>query len=456
MGAHHFAPHTAPPGRRSPAWRGRGPLVRRSSLRLALLSVLLATPAAEAWQTARIEDRIDNAEELLRGCERRRALLAASAAGAVPGRQDAADGATPASASPCELAAIDARLRRVKPAVWALHAPPGRDVLFATVNLPYPGLLVSRDDGESWHWRHLFVHGYNRDRPLLLRGLDARDGLLAVASEGGILLSRDGGFTFTTALEGRSFTAVVISPFCSRVLVAGGDATSVVSLDGGATWSELGFSEFVRDLRTTNRHLVDHITSLEFDPASPERLYVGTGSHLYRLALDGPRGRRWQAMEGTAAGRVHDDSTVYNIAIGERFLISTCNGVYFLRRDDADLAGDQARVEWGKFRDRAFAGRGVGGPKGNLRSYFVSEDPDDPGRILVADFAGLYEGRSEGGAIRWRRVSELPYYSAANGYPEYTAIAWTRGGDAVVGSRYGGIFVQRPERAAAEPACFLR
>lgn len=419
--------------------------MRRSTLCLGLLAALLSPSAAEAWKAARIEDRIDNAAELLRGCEQRRLLA---------GQQEAADGSGPASA--CALAPIDEGLRRAKPAVWAMHAPPGRDHLFATVNLPYPGLLVSSDGGESWHWRHLFVDGYNRDRPLLLRGIDSRDGLLAIASEAGILLSRDAGYTFTTALEGRPFTAVAISPRCSRVLVAGGDATSVVSTDGGATWTELGFSRFVRELRTSNRHLVDHITSLGFDPGAPERVYVGTGSHLYRLVLDGPHGRRWQAMEGTPAGRVHDDSTVYNIAIGSRFMISTCNGVYFLRRGDEDLARDQARVEWGKFRDKAFAGRGVGGPKGNLRSYFVSEDPDEPDRILVADFAGLYEGRSEGGAMRWERVRELPYYSPGTGYPEYTAIAWTRAGEAVVGSRYGGIFVQRQEREAAEPSCFLR
>ena len=451
--------------------------MRPTTLRIALLSALLTASSAEAWKAARIDDRIDNAAELLRGCEQRRAVAEerrlqaeawarhqaaeARSAGEAGPEAVAAALAAPAEAHAlqpsCELGAIDARLRRATPAVWAMHSQPAGDLLLATVNLPYPGLLVSSDGGESWHWRHLFVHGYNRDRPLLLRGIDSRDGLLAIASEGGILLSRDAGFTFTTALEGRSFTAVVISPTCSNVLVAGGDATSVVSTDGGATWSELGFSGFVRGLHTSNRHLVDHITSLEFDPEEPETVYVGTGSHLYRLVLDGPRALRWQAMEGTPAGRVHDDSTVYNIAIGSRFMISTCNGVYYLQRLGADLGSDQAEVVWGKFRDQAFAGRGVGGPKGNLRSYFVSEDPSDPGRILVADFAGLYEGRSDGAGIRWQRVRELPYYSPRTGYPEYTAIAWTRSGDAVVGSRYGGIFVQdRPDRPAPEPPCFLR
>jgi hypothetical protein len=151
-------------------------------------------------------------------------------------------------------------------------------------------------------------------------------------------------------------------------------------------------------------------------------------------------------MEGDRQGRVHDDSTVYNVAIGSRFMISTCNGVYVLARLGADLDRAQADVSWQKFRDAAFSGRGVGGPRGNLRSYFVAEDPTDAGRILVADFAGLYEGRSDGGRMRWKRVEDLPYYSPDAGYPEYTAITWTSAGEAIVGSRYRGIFFQSRAR----------
>jgi hypothetical protein len=458
--------------------------VHQPTLRVTLTAVALAgllASAAHGWKAARIVGRIDNAAELLRGCEERRALAeqrrlqadawasyqeaqgAATVGDPVPGGA-AGPAVEPEPIRPlpaCELASIDDRLRRGTPAVWAMQAVPDGTVLLATVNLPFPGLMVSTDAGDTWHYRHLFVRGYNQDRPVMLRGIAYRDGLLAVASDAGILLSRDSGHTFRTALEGHSFSAVAISPQCERVIVAGGDGTSVVSTDGGETWSELGFTDFVRELDTSNRHLIDHITSLEFDPAQPDTVYVGTGSHLYRLVLDGSRARRWQAMEGTRAGRVLDDSTVYNIAIGSRFMISTCNGVYWLERLEDDLAEDQAEVVWRKFKDKAFTGRGVGGPKGNLRSYFVSEDPGDPGRILVADFAGLYEGRSAEGGVRWRRVEDLPYYSPDAGYPEYTAITWTRAGEAVVGSRWGGIFVQdRPEapgaRGGAGTSCFLR
>jgi hypothetical protein len=167
----------------------------------------------------------------------------------------------------------------------------------------------------------------------------------------------------------------------------------------------------------------------------------------------------WQAMEGSAGARVLDDSTVYNIEIGSRLMISTCNGVYWAERIGGDLGGQQADVSWRKFRDAAFSKRLVGGPKGNLRSYFVAEDPADRSRVLVADFAGLYEGRSQDGTMRWRRVEEVPYYSSLTGYPEYTAIAWPAGGTAVVGSRYRGIFVQpgaapRPATGGG-PSCFL-
>ena len=162
-------------------------------------------------------------------------------------------------------------------------------------------------------------------------------------------------------------------------------------------------------------------------------------------------------MEGNAAGRVLDDSTVYNIEIGERFMISTCNGVYYLDRRGADLGRDQADVSWKKFRDATFSKRGVGGPKGNLRAYFVAEDPVDRDRVLVADFAGLYEGTDDGNGMHWKRIEELPYGSLTGGYPEYTSIAWTRKGETVVGSRYRGIFVDdERDRGGPWPSCVLR
>jgi hypothetical protein len=289
----------------------------------------------------------------------------------------------------------------------------------------------------------------------MLRGLDAQEGLLAIATEGGVLLSTDGGRSFSTQLAGQSFWAVAIAPAAlsspaSPRIVAGGDGTSYLSEDGGRTWSDLGFSRFTAALHTHNPYRIDHITSVRFDPRRRDVAYVGTGSHLYRVVL-GPGGGRWQAMEGAPGARVLDDSTVYNIAFGTRMMISTCNGVYYLE-SLGDSTADQATVRWGKFRDAAFTHRGIGGPSLNLRAYFVSEDPGERGRVLIADFAGLYEGRSDGTRMRWRRIPGLPYYSPITGYPEYTSIAWTENGDAVVGSRYRGIFIDRDSMTTAPGA----
>ncbi|HVS02394.1 MAG TPA: hypothetical protein VMT16_06460 [Thermoanaerobaculia bacterium] len=423
----------------------------------------LVTTTAAAWEAARIEPRVDNLEELLRGCaerhasalERHRAIDAWVAHQSALG-EDVRGSYEKDPLPSCSQEAITPRLGSQSPGVWAIAASPGRDLLFATVNLPVAGVLVSRDGGASWHYRHLFLRGYNVDRGLLLRGIDYRHGVLAVASDTGLLLSRDGGRTFTSTLGDHALSAVALSPHHRRVIVVGGDGTSFLSTDGGETWSDLAFTAFTRGLATRNRFLIDHITSLEIDPADPATLYAGTGSHLYRFAMLGGGGR-WQAMEGDGQGRVHDDSTVYNIEIGSRFMISTCNGVYYLARRGSRDGGDRADVSWGKFRHAAFSNRTVGGPKGNLRSYYVAEDPDEPGRLLVADFAGLYEGRPEGSGTHWRRVEQLPFYSSATGYPEYTAVAWTAAGDAVVGSRYRGIFVERrppPRRPAS--TCALR
>ncbi len=454
--------------------RLRRPEVRLVSLVLGCLLAAshLGAGTAVAWQTARIDPRVDNLDELLGACERKReaaldrnrevdAWVAYKAGLGEDVSKQAAKGPVPA----CDSAAISARLGSAPPAVWAMTTADG-GLLYATVNLPLPALLVSADGGHSWHYRHVFLGGYNVERALMLRGLAYRDGLLAVASDGGVLLSADGGLSFDRALAGKSLWAVAISSQPDRRLVAGGDGTSFLSVDGGANWTDLAFSRFTRSLATSNPHRIDHITSAAFDPADARTVYFGTGSHLYRFVLDagdrGGAGGRWQAMEGTAAGRVLDDSTVYNIEIGERFMISTCNGVYYLDRKagnlGADLSRDQADVSWRKFRDAAFSKRGVGGPKGNLRAYFVAEDPVDRDRVLVADFAALYEGTDDGQGMRWKRVEDLPYGSQRSGYPEYTSIAWTRSGQTVVGSRYRGIFVDDAARtdAGPGPSCVLR
>ncbi|HEV8238268.1 MAG TPA: hypothetical protein VGS57_02750 [Thermoanaerobaculia bacterium] len=430
-----------------------------------LAAPLLAPTAASAWQTARIEARVDNLDELLGACARKReealdsnrevdAWVAYKAGLGEDVSKQAAKRPVPA----CDSATISARLATAPPAVWAMTVG-GNGLLYATVNLPSPAILVSGDGGHSWHYRHLFLGGYNVERAVMLRGIAYRDGLLAVASDAGVLLSADDGLTFTHALPGKSLWAVAISPLSNARLVAGGDGTSFLSEDGGTTWSDLAFSRFTRLLATNNPHRVDHITSAAFDPDNDRNVYFGTGSHLYRFVLDTPAAAtgRWQAMEGNAGGHVLDDSTVYNIEIGERFMISTCNGVYYLDRLGADTSRDQADVSWGKFRDATFTKRGVGGPKGNLRAYYVAEDPVDRDRVLVADFAALYEGTANGKGMHWKRVEDLPYGSQLAGYPEYTSIAWTRDGQTVVGSRYRGIFVDDEPRAADPgPSCVLR
>lgn len=426
-----------------------------------------ASGATPRWQPARIDLRVDNLDALLRGCQERHARAGEQQRQAEAWIAfQAAAGQEPAPAPstrglpPCTAEALVQRLQGRDPGVWAMTPSVGGADLFATVNLPVSALLASHDGGASWHYRHLFVPGYNADRAALLRGLDYRDGLLAVASEDGVLLSRDGGLTFTRAMPGKPFWSVAIAAAPRGRLLAGGDGTSFLSDDGGVTWTDLRFSDFTRGLPTSNRLVSDHVTSVEEDPREPGTFYVGTGSHLYRYVVDASGRGRWQAMEGDRDGRVLDDSTVYNVEVASRFMISTCNGVYYLARNGADRAASQADVSWRKFRDGAFSNRSVGGPKGNLRSYYVAEDPTDPQRILVADFAGLYEGRAVDGGLRWRRVAELPYYSPATGYPEYTAIAWTSEGGAVVGSRYRGIFVQRPRQGPPPTnpgaSCFLR
>ena len=397
--------------------RPRRPDVRRARRWLAaglLAAAWLDAGAARAWQTARIEPRVDNLDELLGACERKReqaldrnreidAWVAYQAGlGTDVSKQAdlarAGKGALPA----CDSAAIHSRLGATPPAVWAMTVADGR-LLYATVNLPLPAVLVSADGGHSWHYRHVFLGGYNVEHAFMLRGIAYRHGLLAVASDDGVLLSTDGGRAFTRALAGQPLWAVAISAASPRRLVAGGDGTSYLSEDGGANWTDLAFSRFTRTLATRNPHRVDHVTAVAFDPDDPRSLYFGSGSHLYRFVLDAASAAsgRWQAMEGDAAGRVLDDSTVYNIEIGERFMISTCNGVYYLDRLGDDVSRDQADVSWRKFRDATFSKRGVGGPKGNLRAYFIAGR--DFEREIVVKVNTPELARAELMRPRWKR-----------------------------------------------------
>jgi hypothetical protein len=220
----------------------------------------------------RIEPRVDNLDELLGACERKReealdrnrevdAWVAYKAGLGEDVSKQAAKGLVPA----CDSAAISARLGSTTPAVWAMTTADG-GLLYATVNLPLPAILVSADGGHSWHYRHLFLGGYNVERALMLRGIAFRDGLLAVASDSGVLLSADGGLSFDHALPASRCGRWRSRPQSGRRLVAGGDGTSFLSADGGATWSDLAFSRFTRSLATHNPHRIDHITSAAFDP----------------------------------------------------------------------------------------------------------------------------------------------------------------------------------------------
>jgi len=134
------------------------------------------------------------------------------------------------------------------------------------------GLHRSTDGGATWT-QTLTVYVSNLT-------VDPRDATLVYAATqtGGVLRSRDGGVTFTAINSGLASlrmsrgNGVVIDPRSSNTLYVGTEGAGVFkSTDGGQSWRAI--SQGLTNLT---------VFALAIDPASPDVLYAGGGSGVFK------------------------------------------------------------------------------------------------------------------------------------------------------------------------------
>jgi photosystem II stability/assembly factor-like uncharacterized protein len=100
------------------------------------------------------------------------------------------------------------------------------------------------------------------------------------AGSSGVLVSHDGGGTWSPAISNAIVEAVAIDPITSSTIYAAGD-TIFKSVDGGRTWSRSG----------SGFPLGDIATAIAIAPTSGSTLYATTGSHGVYASFDG--GASW-------------------------------------------------------------------------------------------------------------------------------------------------------------------
>lgn len=324
-----------------------------------------------------------------------------------------------------------------------------QSTLYTVINFTralHSALVVSEDKGRSWHVRHLFLHEANETAKEF--NLDiSPSGIIYVAGKG-LRMSLDNGLSFRTITPQIRMNSVKVSPFDEKIIIAGGPSTdrpgeAIVSIDGGQSWRDLDLQSFILTLPIAKTGRAADVRNLQFDKTRGNVIYVGTGVQFYRYTFaPGFSSGQWEAMDGANGSEVYHDSTVYNIDVTNRLMISTCNGVYQLAEESPGISVPEgyAHIKWKKHRNATFAI--AGGAGANLRSYYVSQNPYNPDQVLAADTGALYFGRFTSAGSKesasWSRVEELPYRKAPH-EPEYSSVLWLKD-SVIVGTRNIGLF----------------
>ncbi len=147
------------------------------------------------------------------------------------------------------------------------------------------------------------------------------------------------------------------------------------------------------------------ILSMQFDKASENSLYVGTGDQAYHLDL---RTMKWTRIAG-----VGEDSAIHGMSIVGGPHLAACWGVYNPLSADAVARVTDARFLLHRFTDEV-------GP--NIRAYGIEVDPSKPNREVVTSITGVYISDDSG--KNWRRLNDLPEgeYRTAHFNPDGTVI----------------------------------
>jgi photosystem II stability/assembly factor-like uncharacterized protein len=183
-------------------------------------------------------------------------------------------------------------------------------------------LFVSKDNAESWTRLPFPAALRSTLHAILIDPGASNTYWVAVSSEvtnhAGLFRSTDGGLTWArrAALDPKQVWSLAFWPRDSQTMAAGTADGVLLSSDGGDTWTEAG------------RRLTDRphpVVSLAFDPEDRNTLYAGT-PHLAWKTSD--RGVTWHRL----ARGMQADSDIFSIQVDPerraRVFAGACSGVY--------------------------------------------------------------------------------------------------------------------------------
>ncbi len=228
-------------------------------------------------------------------------------------------------------------------AVWTLFRHPTKpNVVFAG----YEPCSICRSDDDGETFEQLPVKGSWPDvtsgpeMPKRVTGIAVApgdpDALYASVEIGGLLRSRDGGRTWTAAIDGVyvaedavDLHGVVVAPSRSDLVTVTTRVGTFRSADGGEHWRKLP----VPSLREKG----SYCRAIAYAPDDGETLYVGAGNDFDgdqgALFISGDGGESWRAVDLPGPLK----STVFaigvNSALPEHVVCSTKNGGVFVSDD---------------------------------------------------------------------------------------------------------------------------
>jgi photosystem II stability/assembly factor-like uncharacterized protein len=210
-------------------------------------------------------------------------------------------------------------------------ASPNSIYAAATTNNGYNALFKTKDGGANWiRFGSAILGNTLGGQTTTVMALDPADsntiylGGYELGEGGGDLYkSVDGGSTWTRSYywEDSALYALVIDPGNRATLYAGTEEGVFQSVDGGASWSNIGLSMGV--------------SSLAVDPADPNTIYADAGGYAGYLGLfkSTNRGASWAPINNGLASVLDSRSTITAIAFAPAnpttvYLATSGSGVY--------------------------------------------------------------------------------------------------------------------------------
>jgi photosystem II stability/assembly factor-like uncharacterized protein len=224
----------------------------------------------------------------------------------------------------------------------------------------------SRDFGDSWSALPFPAQLRGTLHALLIDPVHADTYFAAVSSEipeySGLFRTRDSGETWTRVpgLTDQRVWSLAASPANPHILAAGTEDGLYLTMDSGENWSRIS---------PAGNPQMQPVVSIAFHPRNTAILYIGT-PHLAWKTIDG--GAQWQLVHTG----VSDDSDIFSILVDrtspERVFIGACSGVY------RSLNGG---ATWSKSASAERAS--------SYRTYFVAQSPDRRHALYAGTANGL-------------------------------------------------------------------